>query len=672
MLVSWNWLKEYLSLDLHVDDVARRLMLAGLNHESTTAVGGDWCVDLEVTSNRPDCLGHIGVAREIAVLFGGELKIPPARPAESATAIGEQLQGISVECPELCPRYTARLIRGVKIGPSPKWLVERLATIGIAAINNVVDVTNYVLMECGQPLHAFDFVKVGGRRIIVRPAKKGEHFTAINHKAYELEPGMCVIADANRPMALGGVMGGAETEVGLATRDVLLESAQFDSMSIRATARKLNLHSPSSYRFERGLDPQGVDWASRRACELILQTAGGELASGAIDVGGQPAARQPVTLRLAQLKRILGIEIPATEVRRILAALGNQETAADATVVDVVPPSWRRDLNREIDLVEEVARIHGYDKIPEDVSVPMAPSTRTPQDRVLAKVRQVLVAGGFSEALTLSVVDEAWSTAFSPWTDAAPLKTLMPIMRRAEYLRRSLTPSLLGVRQTNEAAANPRAELFEIAKVYLAQPQGLPREEIVIALASGDDYFAVKGALESLVQAINPAADLQLAKTQQPLLDAVRCCELRLNDQTWGFLGELTPAALKSFDLRASATVAEVKLSTLMEIAQLIPQARELSAYPAVSRDLNFVVVEATQWADLAACVRGSGGQLLEHVQYKDTYRDADRLGPGKKSLLLTMQLRRTDGTLTSDEADRVRDQVVAACQQSLGAELRA
>ncbi len=386
MIVSFNWLKEYVALDVGADELARRLMLAGLNHEQTTPIGDDFAIDLEITSNRPDCLGHVGVAREAAVLLHKQLTIPAAALPPGKTPAAD-LARVTIDSPELCPRYTARIIRGVKVGPSPAWLVRRLATIGIAAINNVVDITNFVLMECGQPLHAFDLGKLEGRQIVVRSARAGEMFDAINHKRYTLEPGMCVIADRSRPVALGGVMGGADTEVSAATADLLIESADFNAASIRATARKLALHSDSSYRFERGVDPEGIEWASRRACELILQIAGGELAAGVIDVGRKPSQREPITFRFNQLKRILGIDIPAAEARQILAALGNRELRVTEQELEIVPPTWRRDLSREIDLVEEVARIWGYDAIPEDVKVPMAPSARTPQDRVLEKVR---------------------------------------------------------------------------------------------------------------------------------------------------------------------------------------------------------------------------------------------------------------------------------------------
>ncbi len=529
MIVSWNWLKDYVALSVPPEELERRLMLAGLNHEDTQSVGGDLAIDLEITSNRPDCLGHVGVAREASVVFGLTLQLPDPRPPEGKTPTAE-LTKVTLECPELCFRYTARVIRGVKVGPSPQWIVERLATLGIAAINNVADITNYVVMECGQPLHAFDFQKLNGREIIVRPSHKGEKFEAINHKLYELDAGMCVISDRSRPVALGGVMGGANTEVGASTTEVLIEAAEFEPVSIRNTARKLALHSDSSYRFERGVDPEGVDWASRRCCQLILELAGGELASGVVDVGRQPPKREPIVLRLAQLKRILGIEVNSAEARRILTALGNRESSdikhqaprhPDTQTLTVVPPSWRRDLKREIDLVEEVARIHGYDAIPEDVTVPMASSHRTQRDRVLAKVREALVACGIDEAMTISLVEEAASEAFSPWTSEPSLVSSTPVLRRADRLRRSLIPSLLLARRNNEAVGNSRIELFEIARVYLPRKGELPEESLMLAMACSGDFLAVKGVLEAIVAGLNPVAELEVSDYRHELFGAV-------------------------------------------------------------------------------------------------------------------------------------------------------
>src|SRR4051812_15095853 len=325
MLVSWNWLNDYVALKMKPAELVDRLMMAGLNHESTEQLGSDFAIDLEVTSNRPDCLGHIGIAREAAVLFDLRLSYSDANlnlrgKSELPERIADDIRNytsIDVACPELCPRYTARVIRGVKVGTAPSQMAMRLASIGQPVINNVVDITNYVMMECGQPLHAFDFQKLLGRKIVVRRAKEGEQFQAIDHKTYVLDSEMCVIADAEKAVAIGGVMGGADSEVSATTTDVLIEAAQFAPLSIRSTARKLKLHSPSSYRFERGTDPEMVDWSSRRACELILEHAGGELIDGVIDVGPSRPPRQPITLRHTQLKRIIGIDIPAASVRKI-------------------------------------------------------------------------------------------------------------------------------------------------------------------------------------------------------------------------------------------------------------------------------------------------------------------------------------------------------------------
>jgi phenylalanyl-tRNA synthetase beta chain len=708
MIVSWNWLKQYVLLDMPHHELDERLMMAGLNHESTSEVGGDLAIDLEVTSNRPDCLGHIGIAREVAVLWNRPLTVPAAQPKQERTPV-EDLVRVRIDCPELCSRYTARVIRGVKVGPSPRWMTRRLESLGIAAINNVVDVSNYVLMECGQPLHTFDYKKLRGPgrekgtgtslhsepvpfsrpEIIVRQPLPGETIEAIDHKTYRLEAGMCIIADAEVPVAIGGVMGGAGTEVSAATREVLIEAAEFDPISIRTTARKLNLHSDSSYRFERRVDPEGVDWASRRCCELILEVAGGKLAAGVVDVGQPPKPREPIVLRLSQLKRILGIEIDPERVRQILAALGNVEVGGNGQDLrpkpqdrlTFTPPSWRRDLSREIDLVEEVGRIHGYDQIPEDVGVPMAPSARRREDRVIEKVRNVLTASGFDEALTLSVVEEQLATTMSPWTTAEPLGSLMPVIRGADRLRTSLVPSLLGARRTNEALSNPEIELFEIARIYLPT-DGLPDEQWMLGITSGRDYAAVKGVIEAIAGVLNPAIQLEAADNDVPLLDPAASCKLSIGQdegragspsyQVLGYVGRLSGEGVKQFDLRGPATVAEVRLGPLFEAANLVPRYAPMPPYPAVARDLNLVVDEPVRWADVAATVRASAGPLLEELEYRDTYRDPERLGLGKKSLLFTIAIRSKEGTLTSQQADEVRDQVVAACRTSHAAELRA
>jgi phenylalanyl-tRNA synthetase beta chain len=661
MLVSWKWLADYVELPPSPEEVSTRLMMAGLNHESTEKVGNDFCIDLEITNNRPDCLGHVGIAREIGVLFGRSLKVPQPQPRVASRTPVAELTSVAVENPDLCPRYTARVIRGVKIKPSPAWLVERLRTIGIASINNVVDITNYVMMECGQPLHAFDLARLQGRRIIVRQARAGEPFQAINHQTYTLEAGMCVIADAERPVALAGVMGGADTEVTDATTDLLIEAAEFSQLSIRSTARKLKLHSPSSYRFERGLDPEGIDWASRRCCEMILELAGGELAAGSIDVGSPPAPREPVTLRLSQVKRVLGIEIAPERVHEILRDLGLHILSDDERQMVCVPPSWRRDLSREIDLIEEAARIHGYDKIPEDAAVPMAASHRSDADRVLATVRRVMTAAGFDEAMTASVVTPIMSAALSPWSEAEPLVTNQPMLKGTDRIRRSLIPSLLEARETNEGRGNATIELFETAKIYLPEASGLPREQLVLTATSGGDYYALKGVLETLVATLNPAAQVTVTPVQLPLLEHGKAVQLSIDGERLGYLGVMSAAGRKHFKLRGPATVLEVEIAQLQRIARLVPQYQPQSNFPAITRDLNLIVDESVRWADLEATIVSVAGDKLESVRYLDTYRDTAKDGANKKRLLFSMSLRALDRTLTGEEADDLRNKVVQA-----------
>ena len=670
MIVSWNWLKDYVDLSMTPDELASRLAMAGLNHESTQSIGDDLAIDLEVTSNRPDCLGHLGVAREVSVLWKTPLKLPQPQLSQSQDPASE-LISLRIDCPELCPRYTARVIRGIKVGPSPAWLARRLETLGLAVISNIVDITNYVMMECGQPLHAFDYRALRGKQIIVRSATKDEPFNAIDHKTYKLQPGMCVIGDADRPVALGGVMGGAETEVTESTTDILLEAAEFAPLSIRTTSRALRLHSPSSYRFERGTDPEAIDWASRRACELILELAGGELAEGVVDVTARPTpVRDAVVLRFAQIERVLGIELPRNRVLQILQDLGLDPQQDHQTSVTLQSPSWRRDLTREIDLIEEVARIHGYDEIPEDVGVPMAPSQRQPQHRVLSSIRQVLTASGFSEALTVSVVDEASSDLFSPWSQAKPIRCSTPMLRGADCLRRSLIPSLLEARRINESLANERIELFETAKVYLPMPEGLPDEPWMIALTSGHNFRSVKGFVEALLDALHVTQPLAIETLESEFLDPREACQLRLGDKVLGLLGSVSKAGRKRIGLRRPTVVAELRLATLIEYCELVPQFEPLSPYPSIDYDFNFIVSEEVRWADLAATATEAAGSVLESIDYQETYRDPDRDGPGRKRLLLSVRLRSLDQTLTSEQADTVRQAIIAACEKKHGAQL--
>lgn len=681
MIVSWNWLQDYVSLEAPPAEVAERLMMAGLNLESIEPHGDDHAIDLEVTSNRPDCLGHIGVAREASVLFNKPLTIPPANVTSNGQPI-EQVTSVTIECLDLCPRYVARLIRGVKIGPSPKWLRDRLEAIGITPINNVVDVTNYCLMESGQPFHAFDFDKLRGGRIVVRQPKPGEKIQAIDHNEYTLTPDMCVICDAERPVAVAGVMGGADTEISSATKNVLVEVADFSSMSIRATARKLNLHSPSSYRFERGVDAHQMDWASRRCCELIQQVAGGELLEGSIWAGQPPAAeRPPVSLRANQLRRILGIDIPVEESHRILVAIGLKpveqlahplggNTGEPPVQRHYLAPSWRRDLSREADLIEEVARIHGYDKIPEDVFVPLSLSEKSLTERVLDRIRDALTAAGFFETITLSFVSGELADLI-PVSGATRLSVDHSSRRQENTLRQSLIPSLLVVRRDNERHGNFNVKLFETAGVYLAARPGDPTAEPRrVAFVTGGSFVEAKGVVETLAHRINPQSIVTVRPLDQPHFVPGRGAEVLLNGQPLGWLGELSRDVTDKLDLRDAVIAAELDLATLEAAPNLVPTFAELPRYPSISRDLNFVLDESTTWEELLKVVRSSAGSSLDQASFGGQYR-GQQIPTNKKSYLLTVSFRADDRTLTNDEVDAAVKSVIETCAAKLGAALR-
>ncbi len=688
MIVSWNWLRRYLDLNgLSDAQVAERLSLSGLNHESTKVLEGDWSIDLEVTSNRPDCLAHIGVAREIGVLFDRTLNLPQPNPKAAGPAV-DSLAAVEIQCPNLCPRYTARLIQGVKIGPSPTWLQELLANasdnpLEFKSINNVADITNFVMKECGQPLHAFDFDLLSGNTIIVRQAKAGEILQAIDHKEYALTEEMCVIADAQRPVALAGIMGGASTEISDRTVNVLIEAADFAPGSIRQTSRKLKLGSDSSYRFERTVDPQGIDWASRRCCELILECCGGQLCEGVIDIGAQPEAREPIRFRIDQIARVLGIEVEAESVERILRALGNHVDTAQLKSqrsMIVTPPSWRRDLGREADLIEEVARIHGYDQIPEDHAVPMAVSSTTPHDLSCHRIRHVLTAAGFSEALSPSLVPAVISELYSPWTALPSLTTLQPMLGvldtkfwnaagPVDCARRSLIPSLLELRRINEFRHHLPVELFEIAKIYLPQ-ENYPLEPTMIGICSGRDLLTVKSVVSQVFHSINRDLEVQVETRADAFFSPGKAIQYSSQGKVLGILGEISLGTQKKLKLKDGCVVGEFFLESLVEALCVIPQAQRQSLFPAIERDFNFILDMSVRWADLERTVREAGSQLLESVVYRETYIDKARDGEGKKRVLLTLTLRSLDQTLTGKQADDVCGDIVEHCQRKLHASL--
>lgn len=673
MIVSWDWLHEYVQPERAVDEITHRLTMTGLNLEGVEPVADDTAIDLEVTSNRPDCLGHIGVAREISALFDCPLQIPAAQVEETAAAAADVVQ-VDISDQQLCPRYIARVIRGVKVGPSPLWLQRRLETLGITPINNVVDVTNYVLMECGQPLHAFDLAKLAGQRIEVRPARAGEKLEAINHITYELQPQNLVIADGERPVAIAGVMGGADTEISESSTDILIETAAFLPLSVRNTARQLNLRSDSSYRFERGVDLAQLDWASRRCCELIQSTGGGEILAGSV-VAGQTENPQPadVPLRYPQVERLLGLRIDPAQMQRILNALGLETVEHSEQQGVFRAPSWRRDLGREIDLIEEVARVYGYEQIPEEPPLPVVATARSRRDRVTGRLREILIGMGLFESLTMSFTSEEQLEWFRPYPERTPLSVDHSSRRRENLLRQSIVPSLLQSRRDNERFGTSNAELFEIARVFLDPPTesgGCATEPIMLSMVSGRSFLELRGVIEQTVCELNPSLQLEAAPSDVAGFAAGRGCELSVDGQPLGWLGELDRPVLDQVGLREETTVAELRVEVLEELAQLVAHFTPLPQFPSVSRDLNLLLSEQVTWADLEQTVRNAAGPLLASVEFAGQYR-GKQIAPDKKSYLMTMEFRADERTLTTEEVDGIQQQILAACEREHQAELR-
>jgi phenylalanyl-tRNA synthetase beta chain len=576
------------------------------------------------------------------------------------------------------------VIRGVKVGPSPRWLVDRLATVGVASVNNVVDITNYVMLECGQPLHAFDSAAIRGGRIVVRQAIPGELFTAINHKDYALAAGMGVIADAVGPVALAGVMGGAGSEIASATTDVLLESAQFAPLAVRAAARGLVLASPSSYRFERGPDPAAVDYASRRAAALIEELAGGRVLRGAVTAGQLVAGGATIVLRHTRVREVLGIDVAPERQLEILTGLGFEAQVTDAMTSRWRSPSWRRDCWREIDLVEEIARVEGYDRVPENVPIAARPVPESARDRTLRRCSEVLVAQGLCEALTRSVVGQPLEETASPWSAAPPLVCQPALVRGADRLRRTLLPSLLEARSANLAVGAEAPDLFEMAHAYLARPAGTvaatPVEEpLLAALVVGGDFARGKGLLDAVLARLG--LDLSSTVAFRPMgLDLFapgRAAEVVLvagafAGERIGVVGEVAVDMLERLGLKGPVVATELRLDRLEAWADVERQFVRPSDFPAIDRDVNLVVGESVPWGDVAAAIRAAAGPLLEDCRLEQVWIDAERLGAGKKSFVVSLRLRSGSGTLSGDEAKQAVDRVVAECSRRCGATLRA
>ena len=650
----------------------------------TDALGlDDTIFELEITPNRPDCLSLIGVAREIRAETGNEIKLPDVNLQEDDSDIRE-ITSVTIDASDLCPRYAARVIRGVKIGESPDWLKQRLESVGIGVINNIVDVTNFVLMEYGQPLHAFDYNKLGEKRIVVRRAAAGEQITTLDEEERKLTPDMLVIADATKPVALAGIMGGYETEITGTTRDVLLESANFDPSSIRATARTLGLNTEASYRFERGVDPETVIPAIDRATQLIVELVGGTVCEGIIDVYPGKCELLQIHLRPKRVNFILGTELEADEIRQILSRLGfGVDTLQQQdNIYQVTVPTFRRDITREIDLIEEIARVYGYDNIPTSLpkgDIPI-PTTDT-LDEVRRCIKQYLLGSGMMEAINYSFChpncfDKIRLAEDNPLRDALNLQN--PLSPEMSILRTTLLPSLLENAQHNHNHQTDNIALFEISTVFLNSEEPARIAGILAGEIGGGvfgnpyqspDFFDIKGIVEGALETCG-VMDWTFAKTDASTFHPGRNAEVLLGDQRIGILGEAHPEVLDNYELPYKAYLFELDLEKLADVADFSKRFEPIPVYPSVLRDLA-IVVDQDMPSDLPIdIIYSTGGDLVESVRLFDVYV-GDQVQEGKKSLAYTLTYHSATETLTDKEVNDLHDKVVKRLNQELGAELR-
>jgi phenylalanyl-tRNA synthetase beta chain len=643
----------------------------------------DVVFELEITPNRPDCLSLIGVAREIRAETGNPLKLPTVDLQESGINIRD-LTSVTIGAPDLCPRYAARVIQGVKVAESPAWLRQRLESVGIGVINNIVDVTNFVLMEYGQPLHAFDYHKLAENRIVVRRARDNEQITTLDEVARELTSDMLVIADAEKPVALAGIMGGYDSEITETTCDVLLESAYFNPLSIRATAKALGISTEASYRFERGADPGAVLAALDRAAQLIAELAGGTICDGIVDVypGQQPLTE--IQLRPERVNFVLGTTIEAAEMVQILDRLGF-DVDATGKVYQVVVPTFRSDVTREIDLIEEIARVYGYDNIPTtlpkgDIPVP-AP---TPKTEARRRIKHFLLAAGMMEAVNYSFCDpncfdKIRLNADDPLRNTLQLRN--PLSPEMSVLRTTLTPGLLENAQHNRNHQIDTIALFEIGGVFVHDGEEKEPERVTGVLAGqiGEgvysdpyrhpDFFDIKGLVEGMLEVCG-VVDWTLQKTDAPTFHPGRNAEVLLGDRQIGVFGEVHPKVLENYDLPYKAYLFEFDLEGLADAATFAKRFEPISIYPKVARDLAIVVDKETLSDMPTELIYTTGGDAVDSVRLFDVY-EGEQVPEGKKSLAYTITYHSATETLTDKAVNTLHDEVVKRLNRELGAELR-
>jgi phenylalanyl-tRNA synthetase beta chain len=693
MKVVYNWLKDFVDVTASPEELASRLALSGTNIGGVEKGAHGAVIDAEVSSNRPDCLGHYGIAREVGAVYKLPLKSVSPKPSEGSAKVSDAVR-VEIQAPELCGRFTARVIRGVKIQPSPPWLRERLEASGVASISNVVDISNYVMLELGHPLHTYDYDKVRDHRIVVRKAKPHEKTKTLDGIERTLDQSICVISDGDgsHSQGVGGVMGGADSEISFSTKNVLIECAWFEPIAVRRAARFLKLHTEASTRFGRGADPETAELASRRAAELILQLAGGELLAGVVDVYPGKRAPKKVQLTRKELLRVMGADVPDKEIEASLSALGfspvrvDQNRGAEGSLLaawECTQPSWRAEVEREIDLIEEVARIRGLDRFPPRLPAARQGAARLPHHEAATRLRERLIGLGYCEILTIPHVAEDRDALFRP-ADAQPARLANPLSEEAGVLKSTGLVTIAVALEWNLNHGQRNVRLFEIGQRYrLAGVQsvetpvltigatGEAREKNLHDAAREYSFADLKGDIDAIGAL---AGGFSWQDRGEDWLRAARRGGVFLGGSEIGEAGQLARRVADRFKLRQEVFLAELQLDPVFAAIRSLKDARRyepLPRFPAVERDFSLLFADGTDFSDVSGAIRSLRIGEIVSIEATDLFR-GKHVPAGKYSLLVRVTFQSRDATLTDAQISDFSARIVATLEKQLGAQLRA
>lgn len=689
MLISYNWLRELTETILAPQEVRESLTMVGLAIDAVEDKGDDQIIDVEVPSNRPDCLSHIGIAREVSVIESGKIIIPAATSPKTAGRTAD-ISSVEILAPDLCPRYAARIVRGVKIGPSPDWLVHRLEAIGQRPINNVADITNFVLHETGQPLHAFDLAKLSEQRIVVRSARSGEKLKTLDGVERKLTTEMLVIADAVQAVALAGIMGGEDSEISNLTTDVLIESAYFNPDSVRRTARALGMDTEASRRFERGANFDGVLDAQKRCVELICEIAGGVATEDAIDVQMQPSKQRRVDFHFARVKALTSLEVSPTQMLRILKGLGFELVEQNSESATFIVPGWRVDVEREEDLVEEIARHTGYHLIGSELPPGQSAGEYQLKELKRRALRRAFAGAGFDEAINYSFIDSAANEQFElvpefagAQHDGGGVTLRNPIIEDAVRMRQSLLPGLLTSLRHNLNHGERDVRLFEIGRIFANQGRDeLPNElESLAFVVTGGaveegraqaprelDFSDAKGALEVAIDEMK-LGPLTFEAGRAKHLREGQTALIKIKEQNIGSMGRLAESTASSYKFRQAVYVGELDLSALLASDEKPIRYQPLARYPAVFRDVTLLVKREVAYADLIRAAAAENLQDCRKAELVGIY-EGTNIPEDKRAITLRVEYRSDERTLRDDEVEEMHRQIVSALEKRFDAEL--